>query len=59
MVLHLSAQTSREGRIDPSRVWITSMSRVERGREKIIKHEREEKSIKIEENILNHLHLCV
>ena len=53
MVLQLSAQTSREGRVDPGFVQIASRSRVEGEREKIREHEREEKSVKREEKRLN------
>ena len=53
MVLQLSVQTSREGRVDPGFVWIAIRSRVERERKKILDHEREEKYVNIEENILN------
>ena len=53
MVLQLSAQTSREGRVNPGCVGIASRSRVEGEKKNIKEHEREEKSIKIEEKILN------
>ena len=53
MVLQLSAQKVREGRVDPGYVRIASRSRVEQEREKTREHEREKNSVKIEENILN------
>ena len=53
MGLQLSVQTSRESQVDPGCVWIAIRSRGGREREKIKEHEREEKSVKIEENILN------
>ena len=40
-------------------MWIAIRSRVEREREKIREHEREEKFIKIEENILNRVSIFV
>ena len=51
MVLQLSAQTSREGRVEPCYVWIAIRSRVEGERENIRDHKMEEKSVKREENI--------
>ena len=51
MVLQLSLQTSREVQVYPGCVRISSMSRVEGEREKIREHEREGKSVKIEEKI--------
>ena len=53
MVLWLSAETSREVRVDPGCVWVAIRSRVEREREKIKEHEREENYVRIEEKILN------
>ena len=53
MVQQLSTQTGREGQVYLGCVWIASRSIVEREREKTRDHEREEKSVKIGEKILN------
>ena len=56
MVQQLSTQTGREGQVYLVCVWIASRSIVDREREKIREHQREEKFVNIEENILNRVY---
>ena len=59
MVFQLSLQKSRDDVFNPCCVRIASRGRIESEREKIREHEREEKYVKIEENILNRIYSFV